>query len=738
MFLLTFTKLRKRIFIALLTAFIGIPLLILFLFLLRIPVFSSTLFGIAFLGLGFYFFLPAAITWAIFGYGHFFEGDISIAPNGVAGVIITLIFYSAAAVLFSLVGNFKKDAERVPWREAISKRYLKILFLSIAGAVIISIAAMSVKSMVFFPPQVKDDTQSSGQAFTKPSCDALEKVIKSQIEVANYCSVDADCAIEQFGVCPFGCYNFVNQNVDTSAIKNLLGAYTSRCPECVYKCTPPPLPEERRCRGNKCVDARNDTKPKPEAVHFPSIYYAYASAVQSEDLDKMKQYITQAVWASMEKMFAESDMEKRKERFAFLKLSAPFQPDAVQFGAQVVENNKGILRIETEEKQTNQYSKVQNPRSYGTLFFIKENDEWKMDKQFFVSYKDPTPLFPTDVKNPITFLWHPQFHANHTASPAECANEPQWSDHCYWNWAVLKRDPSLCGKIFDDSGTDKIQGYHSLQRFNCFQDVAQLIGDESLCELTGGDRIKTDEFFASRVKSCKASVSYRDFFANTNIYTIDSDGDGLTDMQEAYFNTSLANTDTDHDGVNDAKEVKNDRNPLGNGKLGDHLLNNAIEVIRVKAVLHPVRTSGAISTERTDEGIRALFQETQKIWSQAGIAFDVTLREIAIDVDGAPVMNMGNYPFFADIVAKANDGVLHVYYVRDMAGANGWIVGARHIAVADITTVDDFRATAHEIGHVFGLGHTEDNMESLMASGRNGQKFSEGEIRRVRGQGKNF
>lgn len=134
MFLFTFTKLRKRIFVALLTAFIGVPLLFLFVIFVRIPILSTSLWRIAIFALSFPFFLSASFSWAIFGYGHFFERSIvGVVPNGVLGVVITLIFYMLLPFLFSLIGNFKKDVEYVPWKEAISKRYLTKLFLIIVG-----------------------------------------------------------------------------------------------------------------------------------------------------------------------------------------------------------------------------------------------------------------------------------------------------------------------------------------------------------------------------------------------------------------------------------------------------------------------------------------------------------------------------------------------------------------------------------------------------------------------------
>ena len=136
MFLFTFTKLRKQIFAALLSVFIIVPFLFLIFILL-------SFLSIGLWGLIFYFFLPAALTWAIIGYGHFFEGDIGIGPNGAGGVVITLIFYGVLAFLLSLVGNFKKDTEPVTWRAALSNQYLKKLFLSIAGAAVIAIGVFA-------------------------------------------------------------------------------------------------------------------------------------------------------------------------------------------------------------------------------------------------------------------------------------------------------------------------------------------------------------------------------------------------------------------------------------------------------------------------------------------------------------------------------------------------------------------------------------------------------------------
>lgn len=46
----------------------------------------------------------------------------------------------------------------------------------------------------------------------------------------------------------------------------------------------------------------------------------------------------------------------------------------------------------------------------------------------------------------------------------------------------------------------------------------------------------------------------------------DTDGDGLTDVEEKGFGTDMNNEDTDGDGYLDGQEIDNGYNPLGEGK----------------------------------------------------------------------------------------------------------------------------------------------------------------------------
>jgi hypothetical protein len=54
----------------------------------------------------------------------------------------------------------------------------------------------------------------------------------------------------------------------------------------------------------------------------------------------------------------------------------------------------------------------------------------------------------------------------------------------------------------------------------------------------------------------------------------DTDGDGLTDMLEAFYGSDPSNTDTDGDGINDGDEVSQGLNPTGKGRLFDFGLSD--------------------------------------------------------------------------------------------------------------------------------------------------------------------
>ena len=79
-----------------------------------------------------------------------------------------------------------------------------------------------------------------------------------------------------------------------------------------------------------------------------------------------------------------------------------------------------------------------------------------------------------------------------------------------------------------------------------------------------------------------------------------------------------------------------------------------------------------------------------------------------------------------------DENKINLFFVRNLHAINGIALFQINTAmVADITTVNDYRTTAHEIGHLLGLQHVGPP-EMLMARGRNGELLSFSEINTAR------
>ena len=108
--LLKFTKSRKKLFIGPLIIFLGLPLLCALSMVLKIP---CPLGIICLPNLFFYFLLPASVLGSGFGKSLFEWEAFGMAPKGLSGWVITIIFYLvlsfSVSFLLCWVGSFKKD-----------------------------------------------------------------------------------------------------------------------------------------------------------------------------------------------------------------------------------------------------------------------------------------------------------------------------------------------------------------------------------------------------------------------------------------------------------------------------------------------------------------------------------------------------------------------------------------------------------------------------------------------------
>ena len=170
--------------------------------------------------------------------------------------------------------------------------------------------------------------------------------------------------------------------------------------------------------------------------------------------------------------------------------------------------------------------------------------------------------------------------------------------------------------------------------------------------------------------------------------------------------------------------------------------NNIIE-ISDKIVL-PVKVhivvddSGIYTSSRNEENILFLLEKANKIWGQGNIHFQI--EEIIItNVSFTAIPNVINGNTF-EISNHENfeENKINLFLVQNLNNINGLsLKDINSIFVSDHTTVNDFRTTAHELGHILGLSHVGPS-NRLLARGRNGEILTDEEISTARNNAKHL
>ncbi len=150
------------------------------------------------------------------------------------------------------------------------------------------------------------------------------------------------------------------------------------------------------------------------------------------------------------------------------------------------------------------------------------------------------------------------------------------------------------------------------------------------------------------------------------------------------------------------------------------------DIIEIIVDVHLVDDpTGYFTTTRNPPDINRIFLEVNRIWEQARIKF--VLKNIQRET--IPHEEMESLFSWNSDVSPSNIKLIDNYFVKHMiTGYNGWArPNLRRTFIIDKPTVNDFRTTAHEPGHVLGLQHVAPD-DRLMANGKNGELLISDEI----------
>jgi|SRR5271155_3774 len=153
------------------------------------------------------------------------------------------------------------------------------------------------------------------------------------------------------------------------------------------------------------------------------------------------------------------------------------------------------------------------------------------------------------------------------------------------------------------------------------------------------------------------------------------------------------------------------------------------------------------SSSRTVEEVAEIFRRANEIWRQADVKFEATVSEWRPDpavldaVVQAAFERLGDTDALSEVTGLEPRHITAIY-LRSIGGSNGKVFRQKKaLVVVDNTKMPDYRTTAHEIGHFFGLEHWLDHPppeppdrppDQLMARTQMGTELTPPDIEQVK------
>ena len=332
------------------------------------------------------------------------------------------------------------------------------------------------------------------------------------------------------------------------------------------------------------LPAQSDTS-RASAL-FP-VYHQYVIATETHDLDKLQGLSSDQ--ASKQQLEQLKELKDDKQQKAMLDLMVATLPDSPEIVNEKIVGDRGLLAIQgysrgdviefhADPSQVPKgyriaHNKPIRKRQYELVLFKKTGGDWKIYRMKSFTYEDPRPALEAIDSAHEQKYQGVQFHCGFSQEnivPGD--KQSQWmNENTHWScFAKLRRNAGLCdriGSLLPPEQKAFFAENTQMQQAQCKLDVVDLIGDPKICA-----SIKNSKMMPNAQEQCLKKIEDYDFIPGLNLYSLDSDRDGLSDLQEIqFFNTSANNRDTNGNGKTDLEEVEAMTNPLGTGKLGDHL-----------------------------------------------------------------------------------------------------------------------------------------------------------------------